>query len=996
MSRITPSEIINSKTLTELNAGKGKWLDEKFQVRTMGRFWRLCMHYAPRLFMPRKNKTAVRRLYKSLSSYKIGHKPMGFKRAALLLAKAELVDIVQKGQRLDIKPKALLDKERLDTVINSSDKSDDVLMDELSSSLPSKLLGQKRKRSSSLSRMESIAGPTPAKHAKTDPPNSGPVARPPLNNIENIPRPTSPEERKILKPTLVRTRSQTNPLKTLSPPKVVNPPLIPVPQRKPEEITPIYQQVASQTDEASRYEDKLFNRVNGRYCQNREQYAVLRNAFFALNDFEKALNDEDFVTLVTNGALYEFNEDLLLSWEDDHYRREAADMMVKLGKRPAPAISPSTLTSPPAPIAKKAVPYAHWCRRENSFSPLVYALRVTKSDTCIEEGFIKGALTTFIADKLQSDFNMTIDESVHTARALLQALNLNPGDEKTVTYGQISSIAARIKVVGDKHLEQRPKITVKQPPASKLASELPQNIQNSPEHARVYEQVRKTKLADKAEFIALYEALDPRVLTNDLFPYQLAVYNWLKSSGEFSRDDFVKCIQQGLLNSGITTQLLKARDAKERPENWSRKVKDSFYSPPKARAATSSPAMGTQVNQPGTRAQSRTREHINTVEMRPEAAPSPLSKLPSIDYLLNRKGMPNFGCTCYFNSVCQQLSLAIPPDTMEELATKPIPDKYASNIRDEFIKTTALINDEYPGIQTRQQDEALKQRFKSAQTRLLNACYEHGQHVPGSRFRATLPHNRLEHLDQEDASEFFVAISDALKLNDHLSSSLQEADHITLKEAGQSYTCKKEPNIADTLLQVKLPDDAEEGKMNWQNCVYAMKDTMPLKREWSEDEAGKAGYPNPAALHKQRRHSSRDIVKVSADISQIRSLTFHSNLTDGYYDEQTQRYTNRKLTERGRRVLADGTTRLKQQVYDLKTGKTVEVDLNLQSVVVHQGNSLTSGHYTTLVRSQEGPWVLFNDSQPVIEYPSLNAYLAEDKFRTPYLLNYKVTESVRP
>ena len=1058
MSRITLSKIINTQALRELDGGNGKWLDEQFRVRTMSRFWRICMRYAPRLFMPRQNKAAVRRLYKNLSSYQISRKPMGPKRAALLLAKAGLVDIVKKGKRLDIKPKALLDKQKLDTMIESSDKNDDVLMDEISSPLPTELLGQKRRRSPGLSRTDSIEGPTPAKQKKTSttepqpvigqtprhplkerdnipspPPGMSPLPRsvpdkensrplpnvpsgqrptekmdttpPPVENRgtghhrkrKNMPSPTTREEpsvsiqRKIAIPPKNRRRNKTRPLEPLSSPRVMSPPLRPVPQS--EEITPIFQQVASQTDEVSRYEDKLFGRVKGRYCQNPEQYAVLRNAFFSLNDFEKELNDEDFVKLVTNGTLYEFNEDLLLSWEDDHYRREAAEIMVKLGKRTAPL--PTAPAPMPAPVTKKTVPYAFWCARENSFDPLVYALRVTKSDTRVEDGFIKEVLTSYVADKLQSDFNMTVDESAPAARALLQDLGLKPGDEKTATYGQISSINARIKVVGGKHLEKRPRVTVKQPPAPKLASELPQKIQDSPEHARVYEQVRKEKLVDKAEFIALYETLDPRVLTNDLFPYQLAAYNWLKSSGEFSREDFVKGIQQGLFNSGITTQLLKTKDAKEEPVNWSKKVKDSFYPPPAAARPTTQPVVDTPVNQPETRARRQAREHINAVEMRPEAHPSPAARLPALQYLMNRKGMPNFGCTCYFNSVCQQLSLAIPPETMTALATKQIPDKYAATVRDEFINLMNLVNGEYPDVKTRQQHQALEQRFATAQARLFNACHQHGQHVPGSRFRATMPHNRLEQLDQEDSSEFFVAISDALKLNDHLSSSLQEATHISLREGGKTYTYRKDPNVADTLQQVKLPDEVDEGKMNWQSCVHAMKDTMPLYREWSENEAREAGHPNPKALNNMKRNSTRDIVKVSADVSQLRSLTLHSNLTDGYYDKQTKRYTNRKLTERGRRVLADGATRVKQPVSDLKTGKTVEVDLNLQSVVVHQGNSLRSGHYTTIVRSQEGPWVLFNDRQPVAQYQSLNAYLAEDKSRTPYLLNYQVAEPAR-
>ena len=740
MGRISLTRIINDKVMKDLGSGKGKWLDQKFQVRTMGRLRRLCMYYAPRLFMPRKNRAAVRRLYRSLSDYKIGHKPLGHKRAALLLAKADLVDIVKNGTLLDIRPKALLDKERLATVIESSDKTDDVLMEELAPSLPAEL-GKKRRRSPSLNRTDSIDGSAPAKRVRTSQPDSAAVTRQsPTPSGGRAGMATGTDNKENIRPNSQPAWGRTD---TPSP-SAVYPDTENSRKRKKrsfEETPPIARQIASQTDETLGYEEKLFDRVKGQYCKTTKQYEVLRNAFFSLNDFEKELNDDDFVKLVTNGTLSEFNEDLLLSWENDHYRREAADIMVRLGKRAAPLAAP--LQPTPAPVSKKPVPYASWCSKQSSYNPLVYALRVTKDDTCVEEGFIEGELTTFVAGKLQSDFNMTVNESVTAARALLQDLDVNPGDEKTVTYGQIAAIGLKVRAVGGEHLNKHPKVVVKPPVTPGLASELPQNIQDSPEHVRVYEQLKNISLVDKAEFVALYGALPPQVLTDDLFPYQLEVYNWLKSSGEFSRGDFAKSIQQGLLNSGITTELLKARDAGERPENWARKVKYSFYSPPATGPASS--ATGTQ---------KQVREPVDTVEMKPGAAPSAPGRLPSINYLLNRKGMPNFGCTCYFNSACQQLSLAIPPETMRELANKPIPDKHAATIRDEFIALMNLINGEYPGVKTRQQHQALEQQFSAAEARLLNACYQHGQQVPGSLFREILPHNRLGRLGQEDAAQF--------------------------------------------------------------------------------------------------------------------------------------------------------------------------------------------------------------------------------------------------
>ena len=969
MPGIHPSDLVPANTLESFNPDDGQWMDDSFNTHYMWGITRSICEILPSLFMPRSNCTAVTQLHERLAKCRIQDKPIGSRRAALVLAHANLATVSVNGGNFQVTAKTILSREKLDAVCESSGKTEETLMEELSFSLPSnvqELLG-KRKRTASF-----------------DHPHSDSVTT---------------------------KRQNQNTHEFFTPRRYTAPPRQPTTKTPPTHKT---------TSASLAHEDGLFARVKGRYCVDQAHYGFLRSIFFTFQDFEPDLNDDDFVKLIKAGSIADINSDLTTSWDREIFHKEARELMVKLGKSPTVTAKPHThkipKTQPITSTPKKVVHYLEWSSQVQSYNPLVYILKNTNQNTCIEPDFIKGSLVPYLANKFQTDYSMPLPDANRKALELLREIHIHPGNEDQLTYGQVVQIGWKAMQAGITYLEKHPKVPVKTSSIPEEFYGFPGDIQQSPEQLQTFVSLSKAGLISKEEYISLYQKLEGRILVNDQFPYQLQAYNWLKSSGQYSQADFVTSIKQGLCNSDIIQQLLKAKSNRESAAIWAEKLKNSAYQSPGIIPASPPPEKPSRITRPTGRytsskynpsarspkirrtvrgsARRTNRAAATGLESKPSA--STVSTLPSIEHLLNRKGLVNFGCTCYFNSACQQLSLAIPPETLAAIAGKTIQNKDAHSIRDAFVDLMHLVNREYLNA-TRQQERSRQQDLITAQTRLLTACYQHGQNNPGSKFRTLLPHTQLNRLGQEDSSEFFIALTEAIKMDDHVTCTLRKAPHFTYSEQGKDYTLRREANLPETLFGQELPKTADRGTMDLQSCINEQNKADIINKVWSEEEAISAGYPVPTKLadHKARESESR-IGLESNDLSQFRSYSMMLGLTDFYMDWQIGAVTTRKLTDRGRKVIGNQSLHISLPVFDRQTQKQMDVPMALQSVVVHQGNSLNAGHYTTIIRSKEGPWVLFNDDQPVVQYKSLDDYLAEDKSRTPFLMNYKVINPVRP
>ena len=965
MPSIKAGNLVQRTTLSAFHRGDGKYLDKNFRLKRMWRLRRILCRIAPRLFLPASTHDTVVQLKKKLADYKIDKVPIGEANAEEILTRSGVARKI--GDSLTAT--TIMDRTQLDRICETS----------------AAVLG-KRKRSSSQDNIENRPPapkrglvterqPIPKKQSRTGRPVDWKPLTPQQLNLRAKSTRSRPETPPVVD-------MEVDPVTTAPPPQIR--PVANAVKRKP---APVYHQVEPPSQQTIDYENKIFDQLDNRYCPDQDRFHFLRSFYFSLQDLEPELNDQDFVKLVNKGSFNEIESDLMRSWDYEVYKEEAVELMKSLKKKPQHTITPPEQKpiqpSVKAP-SKKIVTYRGWSQKAGSQHALLYVLRNTSKDTRIESHFIENHLTPFIMEKLQADYAVPQAEVKVMANGILGELEIHPGSESTIKYGQIQQLAGRIKRTGARYRAQHPVPEVKEAPLPKVVSQLPQTMQEDPSIAHAYAELNREKLTNSGDFIHFYQQLGKRAVSNDQFRYQLEVFKWLQSSGQFSREDFVKTMQQGLCHSVILDRLLMAKAKDERPADFARQIKNSMYTPPPT--ATASQQRIQPVNPPLT-----TMATQNLVSNKRTQA----TGLPSLNYLMTRRGMPNFSNTCYFNSVCQQLAMAIPAQTLAAVAEKPIQDKYARDIRDAFVPLINLVNTQYTETMTRQQEYERQQQFAQAQANLLHACHAHGQHHPGSKFRMLLPHTDLSQLGQQDASEMFIALTEALKLEEHPECSLQTDEVFVLPQGDKTYTYHRPPLAGEILSRQIIPQDAENGSMNLQACINAQSQPEWISREWSEYEAKQARHPNPQGLAKSGSQTSGTYSGlVSKDISQFRSHSIMLGLSDFYWDKQLQTLVTKKLTSRGRNVGNDSAQRITKKVFDQKTQQVVEVPMELASVVVHQGGSLNSGHYVALVKSKEGDWVLFNDSQPVQKYKSLHAFLAEDKVRSVFLMNYEVTQPV--
>ena len=274
---------------------------------------------------------------------------------------------------------------------------------------------------------------------------------------------------------------------------------------------------------------------------------------------------------------------------------------------------------------------------------------------------------------------------------------------------------------------------------------------------------------------------------------------------------------------------------------------------------------------------------------------------------------------------------------------------------------------------------------------LLQACYQYGQVHPKSPLNDLIRYQITGQLSQEDATEFCFALSDVLKLEEHDQCTLRSASQYTYREGGKSYTYQRDPELPEFTMRVQLREEADKGSMNLQGCLDLQSQPELGNSEWSTAEAKKAGYHRPGKLGDGKKHpTERTHALVADDVSRLSSHTMMLGQFECYWDKEQGKLTQYKLTDRVKKVFNDVPLHLKRDVYDLKTQSMHSVPMELQSIVVHSGSTPSGGHYTTLVRSREGDWVLFND-QEVVRVDDVKRYLNNDLYsRTAYQLNYVV------
>ncbi|OED40310.1 hypothetical protein ACH42_16840 [Endozoicomonas sp. (ex Bugula neritina AB1)] len=615
---------------------------------------------------------------------------------------------------------------------------------------------------------------------------------------------------------------------------------------------------------------------------------------------------------------------------------------------------------------KETLTYAQWSADKKSHSPIAYALKCIDLQRPMEPDTITFRLMPFISERLQSKYIMPLREAEEAAKQILITLKLQPGSEAQAKKRQLLDISWELTKLGRAYLKKHPlpqKVDLPPITIPTEAWKLPKELQYT-DLMVAFGKLHKAKLVSHDEFVALYQALPGKTLIDSHFEQQMEVYQWLKTTDKFTRSHFIDGIRANKLSPDIVKQLLQNKASGANPaDHLEQLITTPILTPAAFRELA---------------------RHKAQQQMLPPVQPSG-SQLTSFRELLHRPGMENFGNTCYFNSACQQLSLSIPSAVRNTLRTKPM-NPESDAIRNVFCTLMDLLTTP---------DQKNQQHQSHVQKELLQACFRYGKKHPESDISKMIKSSDVSRLSQEDAAEFTVLLSNILSLQDHNECSLRTASQFALTIDGKRYSRIGRVEEAAVSRNISIPPDIENRDIGFQECMNYSVQTELLdgenKKQWTFDELKDAGCSHAApGLYP----TEKSFLYMSDDLSQLKTHTMSLGVFSHEWDESLKDFVEIKKSQSGRKAIGKNVLAVTMPVYDQRTQSLHDVFMELQSVLVHIGNSRNAGHYVTLMRSAEGQWVLKNDNQVQKTYSDIADFLAEDRHRCPLQLSYAVTQKV--
>ena len=743
--------------------------------------------------------------------------------------------------------------------------------------------------------------------------------------------------------------------------------------------TALQQQLESTSADRRAQEKKLFKQVRNRSCNTEEEFQAQLSLFQMMQGFQPELDlKTDFPILVKKGTYAGIDSETTQSWDHQMYRGLAEESIEKVGKRLAPKSAPSTTSSNTTASQKKVLPFAQWSTNKRSHHPMAYALACTSAGSVMEPGTIAGRLMPFVAEKLQKDYVMPLKDVEAATVKIFNKLGLNPGTETEAVYGQVSQIARELRAEGGAYLKAHPLPKKPETPIKSIpdvAWTLPEGLHNR-NYMIAFGELHKAKLVTRDEFVELYNYLPGKAMVSPEFKQQLEVYKWLKGTGRFTRNHFVEGMRAGVFPPEIVRQLLEQKKKKTDPNNLVSKL---IVEPVVTAAAFERPKPVHRHPAPATQPVQR---HQRTQKLPVDAIVKPAGqRLAGIQALRRHPGMENFSNTCYFNSTCQQLSFAIPPETIAALRVKPMTDRDANAVRSAFCELMTMLSAPNQNDQVRQ---------SNVQRQLLNACYHYGLNHPDSDIRKVVKSDDPARLSQEDASDLTRALSEILRMKDHSECTLRETSQFALTVGGTRYTRVGRVQDGELTRQVSMVRDIDTKPVTVQDCMdFSVASEImdgDNKKHWTADELTSAGCPHVTpGLYP----SEKSIAYVSDDLSKLKTHTMSLSVYSQDWDDSLGQIVSIKQPKWGRKIVDKAAERVTMPVFDRKTQSLHQVPMALQSAVIHMGNTKDGGHYVTLVRSNEGSWMLFNDTRSTV-YSSLTEFLNEERNACPTQLSYAV------
>ena len=1031
-------KILSEQTLKDFKVGDGQCLNQKknkLEVKKVGVFRRICCKIAPSLSLKREHQEAVKSIQQAIAFMEIGKDD---KWAALVLQKAGVGKISVVEGRIIVNASALIGRSALDRILDTTRMTKKELIKDQKNKLDKKtkaILLSKRKRAP----LPTAATPglkKPAVIPSTQPPvesfveisqrKIAKVTVPKKTPIQAKPAPTKtpavgPKKQVFnqliqIEPGLVSGDFQTlnengifddineNAIKLWQPrefqqradfcmsvlrrekPKSKSSKTASLPK------TALQQLLEPVTDNKQAREQALFQKVKGSGCKTEADFQTQLSLFQMMQGFKPELDlQKDFPVLVKKGVYFGIDEELTQSWDYDQYQALAEESMVKVGRKKASPnpLTPSTKTNTPPtqplfsqPAAKPVLSYAKWSASQRSYNPLAYALACSSHGSTMEPNTIAERLKPFVTEKLQKDYVMPLSEVETTTDRIFNNLGLKPGNEKQVVYRQVFNISREIRREGGAYLSAHPLPQKVEPPVKPIpdvAWTLPKELHNK-EDMIAFGELHKAKLVTKDEYVELCHYLPSKTMVTPDFKLQMEAYKWLKGTGHFTRSHFVEAMREGIFSPDIARQLLKQKHSKADPNKLASKlIVKPLVTPDALTPPVSQPAQRAQASRarPVYRQQSVQQPEIAVV-VKPAG-----QKLAGIQALRRHPGMENFSNTCYFNATCQQLSFAIPPETVTALRAKKMKNPEADSVRDAFCELMTMLTNPRPN-----RNNQIRQ--SNVQKQLLNACYNYGLSHPDADISKVVKSPNVERLTQEDASDFTRALSEVLQMKDHSECTLRETSQFALTVGGTKYTRIGNIQEGELTRQVPMPRNIDTKAVSVQDCMDASVATERLdgnnKKYWTMGELADAKCPHGRPGFYP---SEKSFTYISDDLSKLKTHTMSLSVYSQDWDDSLGKIVSIKQPQWGRKIISKGADRVTMPIFDKKSQSLQQVPMELQSAVVHIGSTKDGGHYVMLARSAEGTWMLFNDSRSQT-YSSLTEFLNEDKHRCPTQLSYAV------
>ncbi len=360
--------------------------------------------------------------------------------------------------------------------------------------------------------------------------------------------------------------------------------------------------------------------------------------------------------------------------------------------------------------------------------------------------------------------------------------------------------------------------------------------------------------------------------------------------------------------------------------------------------------------------------------------------------------LPHKGCNCFFDAVMVHIAHSLSETELQAIANdefEVMPGLTASQqnlyiaFRDSLLELLqTLKNNHSRKVSTR--------RLSRLQERTFRTMRAYG-HVKTS-LTQTLQASNLRHLKQQDAEELLNGIYDVLGMVKNQAATTLDGYLETVMADGQTgYNTHLDKANSMHHLPVNLPslEDIQQHQVDSMDKLlrqgYMKKHLVAGQNApyFSNSDLRKIGVSATSGHYPTQRRQ----VIAHNNASKLQHLSLHAKIYDFHRQIKVSGLT---------RVLLSNSSRLNIPVYNNTLTSATTIAMELDSVVMHQGEgTLYSGHYITAV-FRDGYWYIHDDQKArVIQLkPASNARLwnppislltsyMESRGLDPYILHYR-------